>query len=120
MGFDTSCLYSTVRCTVPAGRTFGYLPPHGRKLTHNEEFVVFGDIKQALIRHDRGEARRSIIAFEKDLINGNLEIVSTPNVILTDDANPGAASKMLRLHNGTLGVTDPCWRTSTSLSPTFG
>lgn len=120
MPLDTTCLYSTVKCKVVGGRTFGFLPPHGRRLAYNEELVVFGDIKQAVIKFERTEARRSIIAFERALQRGDLEIVNTPNVILTDDANPGAQSQMLRLHNGTLGVIDPCWRTSTSNTPPLG
>jgi hypothetical protein len=40
-------------------------------------------------------------------------------VILEDDSNPGS-SKALKLTNGTLGVEDVCWNTSTSLTPTFG
>lgn len=119
---STFCLYSTVKNISGKAHTFGYLPPHGRKLDANEEFTVFGDIKQALQRFERGEARRSFIAFEKDLQDGYIDIVSTPNPILEDDSNPNPTeiSKMMRYHNGTLGVTTPCWRTDTSLSAPLG
>lgn len=119
-GLDTRCLYSTVKNTSGGRKKFGFLPPHGRELAANEEFTVFGDVKEAVIRFERSEARRSIIALEQALQRGDLEIISTPNPILEDDANPGAASKMLRLHNGTLGTTSPCWNTSTSLTPPLG
>lgn len=114
MGLDVGCLNSTVKNTSGVRKTFGFLPPHGRSLAAGEEFTVFGDIKQAVIRHDRGEAKRSIVALEKALTKGYLKIISTPPPIFTDDANPGATPKMMRLHNGTLGVVDPCWTASTS------
>lgn len=118
-GLDTRCLYSTVKNTSGRRMTFGFLPPHGRSLAANEEMSIFGDVKQALIRHDRHEARRSIIAFEQSLLRGDIEIINTPAVVLKDDSNPGV-TKILRLRNGTLGVMDACWNTSTSLEPTLG
>jgi len=119
MGLDSSCLYSTVQNKSGRAMTFGFLPPHGRKLEDDEEFTVFGDIKNAIIRHERTEGRRNIIAFEAALRRGDLEIISTPGVILEDDSNPGS-SLMLRLRNGTLGTTSPCWNVSTSLTPESG
>lgn len=118
-GLDTRCLYSTIRNTSGTRKKFGFLPPHGRELAAGEEFTVFGDIKQAIIRHERTEARRSIIAFERAILRGDLEIINTPGVILEDDSNPGS-TQMLRLRNGTLGTQDPCWATSTSLGSTLG
>lgn len=119
MGLDTACLYSTVKNTSGRRMTFGFLPPHGRPLDANEEFTVFGDIKQAIIRYERTEARRSIIAFEQALIRGDLEIISTPAIILEDDSNPGSTLS-LRLRNGTLGTTAVCWNTSTSNEQLLG
>lgn len=116
MPLDTSCLYSTVRNTSGTEKTFGFLPPHGRKLAANEEFTVFGDIKQAIIPFERAGARRNITAFEAALRRGDIEIINTPGVILEDDSNPGS-TLMLRLRNGTLGTTSPCWNGSVSLSP---
>jgi hypothetical protein len=113
VGLDIRCLYSTVKNTSGKRKSFGFLPPHGRTLDSNEEFTVFGHIHEAIIKFERGEARRSIIAFERALQRGDIEIVKTPNPILEDDSNPGS-TKMLNLRNGTLGVLDPCWNTSTS------
>ncbi len=118
-GLDTSCLYSTVKNTSGRPLTFGFLPPHGRKLAVNEEFTVFGDIKQAVIRHERTEGRRNMIALEQALKRGDLEIISTPGIILEDDSNPGS-TKMLRLRNGVLGITTPCWNVSVSLPAESG
>jgi hypothetical protein len=99
---------------------FGFLPPHGRRLDVNEEFTVFGDIKQAIISFERTNARRSIIAFEQALLTGLIELINTPAIILEDNANPGAASRSLTLHNGTLGTTSVCWNTSTSNAELLG
>lgn len=119
MGLDTACLYSTVKNASGREMVFGFLPPHGRRLAINEEFTVFGDIKQAIIRYERTEARRSIIAFEQAIIRGDLEIISTAAIILEDDSNPGS-SKALKLTNGTLGTKAVCWNTSTSNEQLIG
>jgi len=118
-GLDTSCLYSTVKNTSGKRLTFGFLPPHGRTLAAGEEFTVFGDITQAVIRHERTEGRRNIVALEKALVTNKLEIISTPAVVLKDDSNPGS-TKTLRLRNGVLGVQDPCWNTSSSEDTLYG
>lgn len=118
-GFDTRCLYSTVRNRSGKAMTFGFLPPHGRKLAHGEEFTVFGDIKQAIIRFERTEGRRNIIAFENALQRQDIEILETPNVILRDENNPDSF-KMLIMRGGTLGIADPCWQSSLSETPLLG
>jgi hypothetical protein len=118
-GLSTACLYSVVKNTSGQSKTFGFLPPHGRQLDINEEFTVFGDVRQAMIRFERTEGRRNIESFEAALRRGDLEIISTPAVILEDDSNPGS-TKALRLSNGTLGITDVCWNTSVSLDTESG
>lgn len=115
MSLDTSCLYSTVKNVSGRAMTFGFLPPHGRKLANNEEFTVFGDIRQALVAGQRGgraESRRDIMAFEAAIARGDIVIVQTPNPVLQDQ-NTGA-SKMLQLDSGTLSAADPCWFNSVS------
>ena len=115
---DVSCLYSTIRNTSGKRKKFGFLPPHGKELAANEEFTCFGDIRQALIKFERSEARRSITAFEAALRRGDIEIIATPNIILEDLQDPGT-TKMLTLRNGTLGVADPCWNVSSSISEPY-
>lgn len=118
-GLDTRCLYSTVKNTSGRRKTFGFLPPHGRTLNSNEEFTLFGDIRESVFRHERTEGRRNVEALEKALRRGDMEIISTPGIILEDDSNPGS-TKMLKLTNGTLGITDPCWNVSTSTDTESG
>ena len=112
---DLSCLYSTVKNISGQAKTFGFLPPHGKRLASGEEMTVFGDIKQAIIRFERTEARRNILAFEAALSRGDIDIINTPNPILEDVGNR-EVPKMLRLNGGTLGTVDPCWKGTSSLS----
>lgn len=114
MPLDLRCLYTTVKNTSGGRKTFGFLPPHGRSLAANEEFTVFGDIKESMFRFERTEGRRNVIAFENAIMRGDITIISTPNPIMEDDSNPGS-TMMIRLRNGTLGIADPCWESSTSV-----
>jgi hypothetical protein len=110
---DVSCLYSTVRNTSGLPRFFGFLPAHGRRLLADEEFTVFGDIREAVINGaERVTSRRSMHAFESAIERGDMEIVNTPAVIFKDTVT--GASKMLKLTSGVLGTIDPCWERSMS------
>lgn len=115
---DVSCNYSTVKNTSGVRKKFGFLPPHGRELAVNEEFTVFGDIRQALYRFERTEGRRNVTAFENALRRGDIEIINTPNVVLEDLQNPGV-SKILTLRNNALGTAVPCWNAESSLSEEY-
>lgn len=115
VGLDLSCLHSVVRNISEDGaKRYGFLPPHGRRLEANEEFVVFGSIYDAIVPFERSGARRNIVAFENALRRGDLEIVSTPAPILE---NQHGHTKMVILTNdNTLSAVDPCWETSLSTS----
>lgn len=116
MPMDTSCLYSTVKNVSGVTKTFGFLPPHGRTLDNNEEFTVFGDIRQNLGGNqgaERSVQRRANAAFEAAVESGDLEVLQTPSPILQDTAT--AAPKMLQVTSGSLSVVDPCWYNSASL-----
>lgn len=107
---DTNCLYSVVKNTSGATKTFGFLPPHGRTLANNEEFTVFGDIRQNLGSNqgtERSVRRRAEAAFEAAVESGDLQILSTPNLIIKDvDSND---PKMIQSDNNALSAVDPCW-----------
>jgi len=118
-GFDTRCLYSAVRNTSGQRKKFGFLPPHGRELGITEEYVVFGDIREAVIRGERTEGRRNIIAFERALQRQDMDILHTPNIIL-QDLNDADSIKQLTLVGGTLGIADACWNSSLSSTPPIG
>jgi hypothetical protein len=113
MSMDTSCLYSSVKNVSGTTKTFGFLPPHGRTLANNEEFTVFGDVRQNLGGNQGGERsvqRRANAAFEAAVESGDLEILNTPSLILQD--SDSGLPKMLQLTDGTLSAVDPCWHES--------
>lgn len=109
MPVDVSCIFSTVKNTSGGTKKFGFLPPHGRELTANEEFTVFGSILEAVANAngDRVTSRRHMVAFEAAIERGDIEIMNTPAPILQDQTT--SAVKMLRLNSGALGTIDPCW-----------
>ena len=113
---DMSCLYSTVKNISGVKKVFGFLPPHGRELDVNEEFTVFGDVRQSLGGNrgaERSVQRRDHSAFEAAIESGDLEIIQTPSPVLqdTDSGDP----KILNLTDGTLSAADPCWFESISI-----
>jgi hypothetical protein len=115
MSRDTSCLYSTVRNTSGGRKKFGFLPPHGRELAANEEFTVFGNVQESVIRMERVTSRRNIQAFEAAISREDLLIVNTPSPIFEDR---NGHSKMLHLDGaGNLSVTDPCWQSTSDNAP---
>lgn len=112
---DTTCLYSTVKNVSGGTKIFGFLPPHGRELENNEEFTVFGDVRQNLGGNrgaERSVQRRDNAAFEASIAAGDLVVVQTPSPILQDLTT--SASKMFQLDSGTLSTVDPCWADSVS------
>ena len=116
MAMDTSCLYSTVKNTSGVSRVFGFLPPHGRTLAIDEEFTVFGDVRQNLGGNQGGERsvqRRANTAFEAAVESGALEILNTPSPIFQDTVTQ--LPKMLQVANGTISAVDPCWHNSVSV-----
>ncbi len=107
---STNCLYSTVKNVSGTTKIFGFLPPHGRELADDEEFTVFGDIRQALGGNQGGERsvqKRAHDAFDAAIANGDLIIVNSPSVILEDTVTN--VTQMLTRANGTLSSVAPCW-----------
>lgn len=110
MAQDISCIYSTIRNTSGGRKKFSFLPPHGRELVADEEFTVFGNIYEAVIKFDRVTSRRHITALEAALKRGDLEIVSTPAPVF-EDGN-GRSRVLAMTGNGTITAVDPCWASS--------
>ena len=111
--YSTTCLYSTVKNTSGVTKTFSFLPPHGRTLDEDDEFSVFGDIRQALGGNQGSEhsvKNRDRVSFEQAIARGDLQILQTPSPILIDlDTEE---SQMLELDGGVLSAVDPCWLVS--------
>lgn len=106
----SACLETKVRNVSGKTLSFGYLPPHGRRLAAGEELSFFGNLVDLLSRNKR---KRS--ALVRDLEAGRLVIVETPSqhyFDLTDDV-----TKVLGVDAGAVEVNDPCWgEYSSSLS----
>jgi hypothetical protein len=108
---DTSCLYSTIKNTSGAAMRFGYIPPHGKRLTANQEVTVLGHIMEAVNRGDRGGSR-FMNALIDDVQAGRLKIVETPNPVFYDETLH--QSSMITIVNDVVTVVDPCWESSVS------
>lgn len=113
---DLRCAYSTVKNTSGGRKKFGFLPPHGRELAANEEFTVFGSILESVIRFERSEGRRSIIALENAVQRGDILILNTPAPIFQDSEN-GAHIRMLRFSGDQLVMDSPCWTSAVADTP---
>jgi len=111
--YDTACLYSTVKNTSGQRKKFGFLPPHGRELDVDEEFTIYGDAREAVLRFERVTDRRQIMAFEAAIERGDIKIIQTPSPVL-QDVDTGE-SKILELDGGVLSAVDPCWEESVSV-----
>lgn len=95
-------LYTTVKNISGAEATFGFLGLHGKRLANNATFTVPGDLVAKL---GNQRSQRQFKALEKALDQGNLVIVSSPAVYLTDAADNSI--DQVRLSSNTLGVTSP-------------
>ena len=109
--YDHSCLVSVLRNTSGQIKTFGFIPPHGKKLGVAEEISVFGNILEAINRGDRF-GNRHMNALLDALDRGDIVIVSTPAPILFDETLQ--TSHILGIDNGNVVIADPCWETSLS------
>lgn len=113
-GTATDCLYSTVKNVSGGTLDFSFLPPHGKRLDDNEEYTVFGNIQEAVIRNQRVTSKRYQDALEAAL-NGStndgdptLALLKTPSPILYNEDEE--ESRMLQISGGSseLGTTVPC------------
>lgn len=114
--FDLSCLFSTVKNTSGGSRVFGFLPPHGVQLAADEAYTVFGNILEAIGRGDRPTDERQRQALQNAVDAGDIEILSTPSIVLTDTVSGDVMT--VALTSGSLVAVDPCWNTSDSLEVT--
>lgn len=95
-------LYTTVKNTSGATATFGFLGLHGKRLAADETFTVPGDLVAKL---GGQRSQRQFKALEKALYHGDLVIVNSPAVYLTD-TNDGSIDQVA-LNDNTLGTTSP-------------
>jgi len=102
-------LYTTVQNTSGQTRVFGFLGAHGRRLAANDTYTVPGDLVAALGGGSLNtkKSTRQFKALERALADGDLTIVRSPAVYLSDTVTDETLE--LALTGGELGVVDPQW-----------
>jgi hypothetical protein len=100
------CLQTVVQNTSGHERSFGYLPPHGKRLGVDEIVEIDGNLFDR-INARGGPAKRMMDSLKRDIANGVIKIISTPGA-LVQDATTGN-TKILGLDNSVVTVNDPCW-----------
>lgn len=95
-------LYTTVKNTSGAEATFGFLGLHGKRLANNETFTVPGDLVAKL---GGNRSQRQFKALEKALYDGNLVIVNSPALYITDTEDNSI--DQVALSSDTLGTVSP-------------
>lgn len=104
---DTTQLYTVVKNTSGATKTFSFLPPHGRVLTADQEVSIAGNIVDVLHAKHKGRAERHIAALEAALLAGELEIKSLPVPIVYDETEE--VTKAITVDDGSVSLVDPSW-----------
>lgn len=106
MANTIDCLLTTVKNTSGAEMELNFWPPHGNVVLADEgEITVYGEIYSALLRGHK--PLRNIDTFNALLLSGDLEIVSTPAVIVYDVT--ADRSFMLVVDDEAIYAVDPCW-----------
>jgi hypothetical protein len=104
---SAGCLFSIVKNVSGATKHFGFLPPHGRTLADEAELHVFGNIYDAIYRGGGYRNQRLQDALANALNDGDLEVVSSPCLLVYDDAD--LATYRLGVNNATFEVYEPSW-----------
>ncbi len=99
---SAASLSSTVINNSGVTRSFGMLPPHGRRLAPNEQVSIPGDLSTRLAGN-----KRNFDAFHAMLAAGDLVLLSTPAPVLYDPTLD--VVKVLALDDGELGIADPSY-----------
>lgn len=106
------CLFTTFKNTSGATKTFSFLPAHGRELAADEELTVFGDPIMAVTRANYRASKRNYDALALAIADGDLDVVSTPCVIVYDETD--LASYALGSNNATVTAGAPDWGSSSA------
>jgi hypothetical protein len=101
---DSNCLQTKVRNMSGKEAFFGFLPPHGKRLSSGEEYTFFGS-PEALLASVTKKRQRT--AMQNALVSGKVVIVSTPAVHAYDATRD--VTKTIGVTNGSVTVSDPCW-----------
>jgi hypothetical protein len=97
-----SGLYTTVKNVSGSTAVFGFLGLHGKRLANNATFTVPGDLVAKL---GGQRSQRQFKALEKALEDGDLVIVNSPAVYLTD-VDDGSIDQV-QVDDGVVETTSP-------------
>lgn len=81
-----SGLYTTVKNISGTAKVFGFLGAHGKRLANDGTYTVPGDLVATLGNGGKG-GQRKFKALEKALEGGDLAIVSSPSVYLSEGSS---------------------------------
>lgn len=98
------CLETRVRNATGKTAFFGFLPPHGRRLSAGEVFrsnVPFQTLLAGITKQRQREA------FLDAIRDGSLRLLSTPSPVIYDPVTEEA--KTLTVTGGVVGSADACW-----------
>ena len=72
---DSSFITTIIRNTCGFTRAFGYLPPHGKTLTNNQDYTFDGDLEVYLFKRNK----RVRDHFKSDIANGYIQMTKVPH-----------------------------------------
>jgi hypothetical protein len=100
---SSTCIETKVRNMSGKTAFFGFLYPHGKRLTAGEEYTFFGSIESHL---SKVTSKRKRDAFKASLDSGNLVVVSSPVPFIYDATLD--VTKSIGIDNGAVTIIDPC------------
>lgn len=100
---STTCIETKVRNMSGKTAFFGFLYPHGKKLTAGQEYTFFGSIESSL---SKVTSKRKRDAFKRAIDSGKLVIVSSPSPFIYDAELD--VTKSVGINNGSVTIIDPC------------
>ena len=115
---NISCLFTAITNISGGVLRVPFLPGGPRSLAEDATVYVAGDIVSALNSNHPQTSGAKRKGFFQAVQDNLLRITSTPAVIL-QDADDDSVS-MLALSEGTLGIGNPCWDTSTETATDTG
>jgi hypothetical protein len=95
-------LYTTVKNVSGAEAVFGFLGLHGKRLANNATFTVPGDLVAKL---GNQRSQRQFKALEKALEAGDLVILNSPAVYITDTDDQSI--DQVTVNDGTVETVSP-------------
>lgn len=84
---NSNALNTTIRNTSGATAFFGFLPPHGKRLANNADYVFYGSPENFWASATR---KRQRISLTTALDAGDITIISDPATLAAAAVSPGA------------------------------